>query len=370
MNGVKVSIIIPAYNVAGYIEACLDSIIAQTYTDLEIIAVNDGSTDSTGEILDDYARRDSRIKVIHKENSGVSAARNTGIEAAAGEFFLFYDGDDFVEPYTVSELIDKINEKDVDMLIYGYYRYRDGSVTETCLPVFSEGIYENETIVTRLLSRFIGVSTDGINQWLKGDKSGLYVENPALWRCIVRAGLVRENNLTFDVRLKVGEDTIFISDLLSFAKKCYVTHKCYYYLVYRESSTIANYEKNAVAKLDGKLKLMASRKELSERVLSRTGIDITPYWQGSVIMSVLELAFLFSKKGTGNMSFIKRYKSYLIYAGQDNVKQAVRLFKPQTRYGKNFVPLFMLKIGWHFPLFLCSSVLNMVNYEFSRDGKV
>jgi len=369
MGTVRVSIIIPAYNVEKYINTCIDSILAQTYADFEVVVVDDGSTDATGKILDDYARLDSRVTVIHKENAGVSAARNTGIKEAVGEFILFFDGDDFVEPYAIEELVYTINEKDVDTVIYGYHSYRDGKVTETCIPVFNEGLYENEAIIPMLLSRFVGISADGINRWISGDKNGLYVENPALWRCMVRADLIQHNNLTFDTRLKIGEDTVFISDLLSCAKRCYVTHKCFYYLVYRESSAIANYEKNAAAKLDGKLRLLTSRSELTDRIILRSGVDITPYWQGTVVMSALELAFLFSKKSNSNATFRKRYNFYLQYAKQEKVINAVRLFKPRAKPGIKLIPLMMLKLRWHLAIFLCFSVLNMINYEFSRSGK-
>ena len=93
MNGIKVSIIVPVYNVEKYLEKCLDSIVKQTYENIEIILVDDGSTDKSGTILDQYAEMDNRISVIHKKNEGVSTARNTGIEAARGEYICFADAD-------------------------------------------------------------------------------------------------------------------------------------------------------------------------------------------------------------------------------------------------------------------------------------
>ena len=362
----KVSIIIPAYNVAEYIKPCIESILAQTYTDFEVIAVNDGSSDGTGDILDEYANRDKRIKVIHKQNGGVSAARNDGINMAGGDYFLFFDGDDFVEPAATAELVRNMREKTADMVIYGYYRFRDGCVTQTCLPVFPEGLYENDAVITDLVSRFVGFSYEGINKWLAGDNDGLYVENPALWRCIADARLIRANALMFDTNLSIGEDTVFMSDLLSCVKRCYVLHKCFYYLVYRESSAIASYKKNAVKKLDGKLRINAARNDLTARVLKRRGIDINAYWQGNVIMSGLELAFLFAKKS--EMEFTNRYKAYLSYAEHTNTRKAAQAFKPKLKPGLRLVPLLMFKRRWHFVLFICASILNRMKYEFSREG--
>ena len=92
-----VSVIIPAYNIERYISRCLDSIMAQTYNNLEIIVIDDGSKDQTAEILDDYQKRDSRIIVVHKENGGVSSARNNGLDIATGDYISFVDGDDLIE---------------------------------------------------------------------------------------------------------------------------------------------------------------------------------------------------------------------------------------------------------------------------------
>jgi len=367
MKDASISIIIPAYNVAGYIEACLESVLAQTYADFEVIVVDDGSTDATGDIADRYARLDSRIKIIHQSNGGVSAARNAGIEAASGEFFLFFDGDDFVESYACEELVNIIREKDADAVIYGYYRYRDGSVTQTCLPVFREGLYTGGEIVHGLLPRFVGLSCGSVRQWVAGEKDSLYVENPALWRCIARASVIRDNGLAFDLSLRVGEDTIFISDLLSCAGSCYVLHKCYYYLVHRESSAIATYERDPAAKLEGKWRLLAARLALTDRVLGRSGADIRPYWQGTVIMSVLEMAFLLAKKGGRGMSFAQRYRSYLSYARHDEAREAVRALGPVRGRLTRSAPLILLKLGWHFPLFLSAALLGLTRYEFTRE---
>ena len=118
---VALSVVIPVYNIEGYLGKCLDSILAQTFPDYEVIVVNDGSTDRTPQVCDEYAAKDARIRIIHKENEGVSVARNTGIEVASGEYFLFFDGDDFMEPYTMEELYKVAKEQQVDTVVYGYH---------------------------------------------------------------------------------------------------------------------------------------------------------------------------------------------------------------------------------------------------------
>ena len=94
----RISVIVPAYNIENYISKCLDSILAQTYRDLEIITVDDGSSDRTGQILDEYAKKDDRIKVIHQKNKGLSGARNSALKVATGDYIGYVDGDDHIEP--------------------------------------------------------------------------------------------------------------------------------------------------------------------------------------------------------------------------------------------------------------------------------
>ena len=125
LNKIELSIIVPVYNVEEYITECIDSILAQTYKDWELILVDDGSTDNSGKICEEYALKDSRIKVIHKENGGLSSARNSGLDIAKGEYITFIDGDDFISPDTIEENINILeSQKGIDIIQYPvYYRY-------------------------------------------------------------------------------------------------------------------------------------------------------------------------------------------------------------------------------------------------------
>jgi len=127
----KISIIVPVYNCAPYVERCVRSIMAQTYTDLEIICVDDGSSDGSGEILDTLAGEDARIHVVHQKNAGASAARNTGIDLSTGELISFVDSDDAIEPDMYETLLTYFDDKDVDIVHCGYKRIRpDGTVKD------------------------------------------------------------------------------------------------------------------------------------------------------------------------------------------------------------------------------------------------
>lgn len=113
----KVSIIVPVYNVKDYIEKCVESILKQTYSNIEIILVNDGSIDGSGEICDNYSQKDSRISVIHQQNAGLSAARNAGLAIIKGEFVLFVDSDDYIEANSIELLLCSIVEYNADIVI-------------------------------------------------------------------------------------------------------------------------------------------------------------------------------------------------------------------------------------------------------------
>lgn len=119
MNGL-ISIIIPVYNLENYIERCLKSVINQTYSNIEIIIVNDGSTDNSGNIIDEFAKKDSRIKVLHKENTGVSDTRNRGLEIAKGDYIGFVDGDDEISNNMYQRLLENMKKYDADISHCGF----------------------------------------------------------------------------------------------------------------------------------------------------------------------------------------------------------------------------------------------------------
>ncbi len=124
----KVSVIVPVYNVEPYLRRCVDSILAQTLTDIEIILVNDGSSDSCPSICDEYAVNESRVKVIHKENGGLSSARNAGLDSVTGEYVAFIDSDDYIAADMYERLLSALLEADADISICGFQRVGENHV--------------------------------------------------------------------------------------------------------------------------------------------------------------------------------------------------------------------------------------------------
>ena len=119
----KVSIIVPVYNIENYIRVCVESILAQTYESFELILVDDGSKDNSGILCDEYAAIDSRVKVIHKENGGVSSARNTGLQQAKGKWIMYVDGDDWIEPDMIESLIETAKATEADLVFGDFIKY-------------------------------------------------------------------------------------------------------------------------------------------------------------------------------------------------------------------------------------------------------
>ena len=152
-----ISVIVPVYNVESYIAECIESIQNQTYMNLEIILVNDGSTDASGDICDKYAAYDERIQVIHKENAGVSAARNTGIEAANGDYIGFVDSDDYIAPTMYEDMLKLMAEHDLDIIECTAFRNNGDTNIEGCNNGSLEIFNRDEALKMAMYDCFVAV---------------------------------------------------------------------------------------------------------------------------------------------------------------------------------------------------------------------
>ena len=132
MKNIKVSVIVPVYKSEVYLERCVDSLLAQTFRDFEILLIDDGSPDRSGEICDMYTRKDDRVRVFHQKNSGVSMARQKGLDEARGEYVIHADPDDWVEPDMLEQLYAKAKEENADMVICDYYANYPGRQIYSC----------------------------------------------------------------------------------------------------------------------------------------------------------------------------------------------------------------------------------------------
>ena len=196
MHNSLISIIVPVYKVEKYLNRCIDSIINQTYKNLEIILVDDGSPDNCGEICDEYAEKDNRVKVIHKKNGGVSSARNTGIDSATGEYIMFVDSDDYIEKDGLQYLFEEYAE--VDILIAGWKMLFNGQ--------FNKYIVESKVCDRDMF----------VDEYIRIFRSGnLILSTP--WSKLYKRKIFVDNNLRFDEKNSISEDAKFNVEFFSFA---------------------------------------------------------------------------------------------------------------------------------------------------------
>lgn len=222
MKGQMISVVVPVYNVAGYLEKCLDSIIEQTYTDLEIICVDDGSTDGSSEILDRYREKDNRILVIHQPNSGVSVARNVALKHCTGDFVGFVDGDDWLEPNMYEVLMSNITAEDIDISACGYFE-DDGDVAR---PVINDLPVPEEPMDIREFLPYIY-----IRDQYRGVAS-------YLWSRVFRREVIVRAGLRFDTRLRPGQDIVFVAQYFVQARQSVYTRHPLYHYVQRANSVM------------------------------------------------------------------------------------------------------------------------------------
>ena len=149
-----ISIIVPIYNIASYLPTCLESILAQTYQNLEIILVDDGSTDNCAQICDTYAKKDSRIHVIHKENGGLVSARKAGMRASTGSLIAYVDGDDWIEPDMYERMYHRMFTEDVDIVMCGRYE-EVGNASKEVYHGIDEGRYDKQALMQDVYPQMI-----------------------------------------------------------------------------------------------------------------------------------------------------------------------------------------------------------------------
>ena len=228
MEAYKISMIIPVYNAEQYLKKCVDSVRAQTYGKLEIILVDDGSTDSSGELCDAYAEKDERIRVVHKENGGLVSAWKAGVKECSGEYVSFLDSDDWIDPEMLSEMSVYLTGNDREMVISDYIIERDGGSQEYVWQKLAPGEYGRKEIEEKIFPCLLGQEERYIT----------------ISRCmkLISKRLISENGNYTDPAIIVGEDTtIMLPVLLDCQRIVAMDHKAYYHYLYVKESMVHKY---------------------------------------------------------------------------------------------------------------------------------
>lgn len=177
----RVSVIVPVYQVEAYLAKCLDSILAQTFTDFELILVDDGTRDDCPRIMTRYAAMDARIRCIHKENGGLSSARNAGLDIARGEYIAFVDSDDTVEPTMLADAVAAAQRTGAQLVIYNYRLVTEDGVQDVCLPMKDETLDIDQMGLANYFYRY----------WMP------YVHGQEAWCRLYRRDIIEQNHLRY-----------------------------------------------------------------------------------------------------------------------------------------------------------------------------
>ncbi|MBR1476005.1 MAG: glycosyltransferase [Muribaculaceae bacterium] len=272
MSKPLVSVIIPVYNVEPFLAQCLDSVCHQTYENLEIICVNDGSTDRCAEILNEWATLDERINVITIANSGLSNARNVGTQACSGQYLMYLDSDDWIDTSTVQTAVLALEDADAELALWNYVKeYRD---TSARVEVFkSNHIYRDEDFKL-LHRRLIGLV-------------GSELRHPELcdsmvtaWGKLYVAQIIKHNNITFtDTRLIGTEDLLFNAAYFNHIASAVIMHQHFnHYRKYNAASLTSNYKPNLFTQwteMQRQLRLIIEGRDyLNEAYYNRIALSI------------------------------------------------------------------------------------------------
>lgn len=217
------SVIVPVYKVEEYLPSCIESVLHQTFSDFELILVNDGSPDRCGEICESFKKKDSRIKVIHKQNGGLASARKAGIQVAEGDYVFNLDSDDLIENDTLEYAYNKIIDTNCEIVAFSYRWVRDGKTVNITNDGIDEGLYERPDIEKHIYPRLLmDKNMNHISYYLSGKA--------------VKRELLTPHQLNVSDRISLGEDLCCVIPCYLHAKSVYISKKNAYLYTVRPSS--------------------------------------------------------------------------------------------------------------------------------------
>ena len=234
---IKISVIIACYNVEKYLVQCLDSVINQTFENLEIIVVNDGSKDATLTILQEYQSRDKRIIIINQQNQGLSGARNSGIKIATGQYLMFIDSDDWIDLETLTLCNASLKENITNLVFFSYTKeYQNKSIDKYILP---KNHFYNSTEIKILHKRIFGLSGEQLAQPEHADSI------VTAWGKLYNTAIIQENNLKFvDCKIIGTEDMLFNVYYFNYIQSANYINKCLYHYRKNNNSSLTSTYKN------------------------------------------------------------------------------------------------------------------------------
>ncbi len=323
-----VSIIIPVYNTEKYLSKCLESVINQTYKNLEIILINDGSTDKSKEICESFAKKDKRIQILNKENSGVSSARNHGMRLAKGQYIAFIDGDDYAEENYIEELLKNLKQTESDCVLCGYNRVYDKKIEQITK---EKNIYLNKE---EFLFSILNVQTGTGFTWAK------------LWK---REAI---KDVQFDEEVKIGEDALFCMKACKNINKVYILNKALYNYRFNASSAVRKYDQGYADKI---LKSMQIAKRYIEKEYSKDEEAIKKV-NNYIAYHILLISVNFAFNKENNLSSTKQIKKMKEICNIPEFKEGIKSSNYEALSLTRKITLFTIKYKLYFLTMLIARV--------------
>ena len=305
-----VSIIVPVYNAHDYVERCILSLVCQTYKNIEILVINDGSTDDSLDVLNRLSEQYKMIKIINQKNSGVSSARNKGIEESNGDYLFFVDADDYIFDDCIASLLDDSLKYDADIVRCNY-------------------IFKGKKVLNFKNDHFYNLG----NEKDKKIVTDLYINTykfNTVWGQLIRKEII--NSCRFDSNLKMGEDFKFNLDVLSCVRKIYVTQKCLYHYTYNVFGM--NYN-DSLDKIETKIKNLCSIYEYLYK-----NYDNTLVCKNYIKAITPQLLKLNEYKDTSVINYLIKQEIFVIMTDKLNISDL-----PKNKY--YFAYIFVLKKQWN-----------------------
>lgn len=347
MEGSRVSIIVPAYNVENYIATCLDSLVGQAYENLEIIVVDDGSTDKTGEIADEYAARDGRVRVIHKENGGLSSSREAGISEASGEFITVVDADDWLEPEALLCCVEAMRaDERVECVLFSYVKeYPSSSVP---VHIFDKDmLFLGDDAEDRVYRRLFGLAGDEL-----AHPEALAPVGSCCMK-LYRASDARRGKYFHTDEVGSAEDALFNMYALDGVRGYAYLDKCFYHYRKSEGSITATYRPRLLeqwSRLYGIMESIIAEKRLGEKYSEALSNYIALNIVGFGINE-------FSNKNNGIFHHAGKIKEYLV---APRMREAIRRLDKKKLPFKWRVFMFFARHRMAFMLSLMFVAINVL----------
>ncbi len=230
------SVIVPIYKVEKYLARCIESVLNQSFADFELILVDDGSPDNCPKICDEYAEKDGRIKVIHKENGGLVSARKAGIKIAKGEYVFNLDGDDALADGALENAWEIISKTNADMITFSYMEYKNGVAGEKKDDLADEGLYEKDGIAEKILPKILA------------DENMLHMFY-FIWGKAIKRSLVTKHQLNVGAGISLGEDLCCAAPCYMQAERVYVSRKTAYLYTIRDNSISTSFDTKQIVQI-------------------------------------------------------------------------------------------------------------------------